>query len=38
VYAVQIANGTKMGRYPTAAHAEVALRTVYSGKGTVVER
>jgi len=38
VYSVQLLNGTKMGRYPTAAHAEVALRTSYKGQGKVVPR
>jgi hypothetical protein len=36
-YAVLV-NNTKMGNYPTAAHAEVAKRTVYRGQGTVVPR
>lgn len=38
VYAVQLPDGTKMGRYPTFAHAEVALRTSYKGQGKVVPR
>lgn len=37
VFAVLI-NGSKMGSYPTEAHAEVARRTVYKGNGTVVAR
>lgn len=37
-YTIQLPNGTKAGKYPTAAHAEVALRTQFAGRGQVVPR
>lgn len=38
VFTILLANRNKVGRYPTRAHADVALRTQFKGQGTVVPR
>lgn len=37
-FALQLANGTRVGDYPTRSHADIANVRVYNGKGRVVEQ